>query len=274
MTRMWCHRNVVSIRRVALTALPILFSLAVSLLLLVLVRQYWDYKQIVDDTSAWSVYYTVYGVLYAIIVGFLLVEALSKYNKLSEFMEEEINALQDVRDFSLYLNCQPETSEQILNKLTSYARSVINKEWPQMEKGTTVGNMDTTRELYEVLAAITRINVTTKVDELALKILMEKMADITTVRTKRLSVVHQRLPVRLKILLNFMSFILVGGLMMLGVHSVTAHVLMVLSLTASVHLLQIVVMDLDDPFHGVWALKPLLFEEFVNRYPGSAERTD
>jgi len=76
----------------------------ITLISVLIVSKYFNYSHIFDDVSAWGTFYTVFGVLYAIIAGFLIIEALGKYNKLHEIIDEEINNLQDIRDLAIYLN--------------------------------------------------------------------------------------------------------------------------------------------------------------------------
>jgi hypothetical protein len=218
-----------------------------------------------NNSHNWSIFYSVFGVLYAIIIGFLMLEALSKYNKLSELIAEEINNLQDIRDFTLFLNCDTKVIDKISVELSEYAKSVIDKEWQKMESGSKTEDCDTTKELYEVLHAINNVDVSSKTDELALKIIMSKMAEVTTMRTKRLSVAQQKLPIQLKGLLYLMSTISVTGLIFLHVDSLFIHMFMVMSLLISVHLLHMIISDLDNPFKGSWSLTPELFIDFYEK---------
>jgi len=249
-------------KKILISLLPVVGSFITAVVALVIVRQYFSYENSLNDTGAWAVFYNVFGVLYAIVSGFLLVEVLSTYNKLSGYIEEEINALQDVRDFSLYLKFQPEIRKSISKQLASYARSVASREWLQMSKFKD-GQTDTTNELYNILTAINTVEVTDETEGYALQILMEKMSNITTFRTKRLSISHQRLPTRLKYLMIFMSLILILGLTLLSVESMVVHLIMVLSMTLSIHLLYLVIIDLDNPFKGVWALDGKPFLDFA-----------
>jgi hypothetical protein len=246
-----------------ITILPLFLSSLSATILLLLLRESTLYDKLIDDSGAWATFFTVYGVLYAIIVGFLMLEALSKYNNLSELIDEEVNDLQDIRDFTFYLQCPGHIKEKILSELGEYAYSVATKEWQQMKTSqSTDRDPDTTKEFYEILLAINNMEIANKFDEIALKILLNKIAEITTDRTKRLSIAHQRLPLQMKFLLYLMSVILIVGLILVGVHHLSIHIIMVVSLVMSVHLLNILIFDLDNPFKGLWQLTPQLFIEF------------
>ena len=67
--------------------LQLITNLVVGIVVTVLIRNYFFYKNIEIDLGAWSVFYTVYGVLYAIIVGFILVGALGKFDQLKQTVD-------------------------------------------------------------------------------------------------------------------------------------------------------------------------------------------
>jgi len=247
-----------NMKRINFNILFILISIAT----LLIIHNYFMYSHIFEDVSAWGTFYTVFGVLYAIIAGFLIIEALSKYTSLQSLIEEEINNLQDMRDLVIYLSCEPKIVQKIIYELQGYVQSISTIEWDSMKKGNKVGNSDTTKEMYEIFDAINNMSLEDKKDEIALKLLMQKMTEITTLRTKRISVATQKLPYSLKILLYFMSSTLILGLMLMGVHSVIVHIFMVVSLIISVQLLNSIIVDIDNPFEGLWKIDPTLFQDF------------
>jgi uncharacterized membrane protein len=57
---------------------------------------------IATDVSSWSSFFNVFGVIFAIIAGFLLVTVLSRYSNLNQTIEDELNAVESVRDFLVY----------------------------------------------------------------------------------------------------------------------------------------------------------------------------
>ncbi len=249
--------------RTAKTIFINLSYIFLSTIIVLLVHKHYFYKHVFDDVSAWGTFYTVFGVLYAIIAGFLIIEALSKYNTLNELIEEEINELQDIRDLAIYFNCDDDLIKKIIFELKGYVQSVIKFEWQTMKQGTKNLNPDTTREMYEIFSAINEIDLRNKKDEISLQLFMQKMTNITTLRTKRISISTQTLPVALKVLLYFMSSCLILGLLLLGVYNVIIHILMTISLVVSVQLLNSIILDIDNPFEGIWQIQPVLFSDFV-----------
>jgi hypothetical protein len=225
----------------------------ISVLVLLFFRKYFTYQYVFEDVSAWSTFYTVFGVLYAVITGFLIIEALSKYNKIQDIIEEEINTLQDIRDLIFFLNPDKKIKNKILTELKEYVQSVVNKELKDNgRRGNDKLNKDsdTTKEMYDIFKQINRIAIEEEKDKIFINMLIQKMMDVTTFRTKRIAASAQKLPSSLKLLLKFMSWALILGIVLLGVHSTSIHIVMIVSLVFSIELLKSIILDIDNQFKG------------------------
>lgn len=239
------------------------FSAALAAGVVCFLRTMTDYAAYASDVGSWGVFFTVFGVLYAIMLGFLLVEALNKYNDLSATLDQELNQLQDIRDALIYLDNSEKIEDNIRQKLKVYAESVSGKEWDEMTKPKTDMSSDTSEELYDLMKAVHDIEITNDSDREVLKLIMGKTFEITTLRTQRINLSNQTLPQRLLALIAFMSLVLIAGFALMGVDQAWVHVFMVAALTAAAHLLYAVMRDLDNPFVGVWNLSHKEFDDFA-----------
>ena len=204
--------------------------------------------------APWEEFYSVFGMIYAIVSGFLLVEVLNRFNKLSEVVEAELNAISDVRDFLLYVDGQEDTKQSVKKELQEYVHSVATVEWNTMNDDYAVLNSDTSKELYDVMHAVNKVGVNNESDREALHFLISEMSSITSLRTERISIANQQLPPRLKHLLIYMSIVLVAAFVINAGMEPWIHCFMVGSITACVHLLYIVIADLNTPFTGLWTI--------------------
>jgi hypothetical protein len=210
----------------------------------------------VVDMEAWGVFLSVFGMFFAIIVGFVLYEALGRYGKLKNTISAEINAIQDVRDFVLYLDGdQEQTRVHIRRSLKAYASSVAEREWDVMAARDTSFSSDTSDELYDVMRATNKIEVTNESDQVALAAIITHIAQITTHRTCRISLSKERIPDRINILLAFMALVIVSSLILMALPNVVIHFMMVIAVTTSVYLAYKILEDLNEPFSGTWSLK-------------------
>ena len=243
--------------------LPLLLSTIAACALTLLAVHYGPASR----SAPWEEFYSVFGMMYAITSGFLLVDVLNRHNSLSDIVESELNAVEDVRDFLLYIDDeQAKTKAKIKRELHEYVRSVSTEEWASMSDVHASLNSDTSKELYDVMRAVNQLRVTNDSDRIALGFLIEKLADITTLRTKRISLANQKLPPRLKLLLIFMSVILVLTFVVNGAQAIWLHMFMVASISISVHLLYMIIADLDQPFAGLWQIDKTPLEELQQTF--------
>ncbi len=226
-----------------------------------------DYEGIGDDVSAWGAFFTVFGVIYAIIAGFLLLDVLGRYGELARTCEAELNAVECIRDFLVYLEAnQPEIGIRIRRSLRDYVASVSMTEWPQMCDAAGDTDSDTSEELYALMRVVNEVEVKTEADQVVLTAFIDKIAEITTKRTERICLANTRLPPRLKALLLFMSISLVAGFLLMKVANVYVHFFMAASLAMCVHLLYLIIEDLDHPFYGVWNVSNSGFDQLLVKF--------
>jgi len=211
----------------------------------------------------WESFFSVFGVIYAILGGFLLLKALERFSALSRSVEAEINALQDVRDYLIYFEPgQPEARRSILTGLEGYVRHIREVEWEQMAKAHRKRqglNSDTCEELQSVIGAVRGLKAEGFMQETALQGLMTRLADVTTHRTQRIGIVYDQLPKNLKVLLGFLSVILLLSFILMPVAVPAIHLGMVAAVTVAAFLVFTIILDLDTPFEGTWNIsrKPL-----------------
>lgn len=254
-------------RKLLRIIMPLMISGALTALILVSAKEYVQYDGIVEDVAAWSAFFSVFGIVYAIVAGFLLVTVLTKYSDLSQVIENELNAIETVRDFLIYLSeTNKEVKNNIKNTLSHYTFSLLNKEWSEMSDPHEPMDSDTSDELYEIMRKSKEVTVDTESDGIVFTAIIENISDITKLRTRRIALANERLPPRLKLLMTFMSIVLIAAFMLLGVKNIYIHVAIVVSLAIAIHLLYMIIEDLDHPFYGIWNINRLPLQELVNRF--------
>lgn len=247
--------------------LPLIISGALSALILLLLKEHVQYREVYEDVAAWSAFFSVFGIVYAIVAGFLLVTVLTKYSDLSQVIENELNAIETVRDFLTYINDESkEVKSGIKDALSAYVSSLLNQEWPEMSDPHESMDSDTSEELYEIMRKSKKIPVETEAGSVVFDALIANISDITKLRTRRIALANERLPPRLKLLMVFMSAVLIAAFILLGVQNIYIHVTILVSVTISIHLLYMVIQDLDHPFYGIWNINRQPLEELVQRF--------
>ncbi len=248
-------------------AFPLLISAVLAGGTLLLLRGYVQYPGIIEDLSSWGAFFSVFGVIYAIVAGFLLVTVLNRYSSLHQTIEDELNAIESIRDFLLYLeDDQPSETMAMRHVLLNYAWSLSRTEWEEMTDPRTPMNSDTSEELYEIMRKGKALQVRKERDGIVLSALVANISDLTKLRTRRISLANERLPPRLKVLLVFMSVALVIAFLLMGVQGMFTHMFTLVSVSVSIHLLYMIIEDLDHPFYGIWNINRAPLDELVEKF--------
>ncbi len=260
-----------STARILRIGLPLFVVGLTSAFFVIFARPHVQYEGIFEDVSAWGAFFGVFGVVYAILAGFLLVTVLTRYGALSQTIEDELNAVESIRDFLIYFSAdQHAPAQDVRRSLARYSNAVATLEWKEMADPATPTNSDTSEELYEIMRCTGRIRITGERDDAVLSAVIASVSDLAKMRTRRIALANERLPPRLRLLLLFMSIALVAGFLAVGVRSVGAHVFMTSTLSMSVYLLYWIIEDLDHPFYGVWNIDRTPLDELIKRFESEA----
>ena len=190
---------------------PLFLSSVFTVVVFLLIKEHIQYPGVFDDVGAWSAFFSVFGIVYAIVAGFLLVTVLTKYSDLGLALENELNAIETVRDFLIYLGEKnARASENIVGALHFYSVSLLQKEWPDMSDPNDPMDSDTSEELYEIMRKSKEISVESDSDATVFSAIIENISDITKLRTRRIALANDTLPPRLKLLMVFMGLKLAG----------------------------------------------------------------
>ena len=211
-----------------------------------------------------EIFFSVFGVVYAIIVGFAMYEALNNYSQIRHHMNSEVNELQDLRDYLMYVDGHEDVTARIAVGLRDYAASVVEQEWPEMSREHPL-DMDTPDQLYRIMADVKAISPGGEREVLAVERSINTLAQITTHRTNRITASVERLPGLLVQLLAILSLFMIVAFTLISIESSGLKTLLTAANSFGVAFTFFVILDLDYPFHGVWSLRPEPFEEFVKR---------
>ena len=234
------------------------------------------------DIGAWEVFFNIFGTVYAVIAGLILVDEFQRHSQLKEKLELELNALQDIRDFLEYMDvdrviggvpCKTETEKdvqllakaEIRHALFTYSLSVLSKDWPLMRQGKRNLDSDTTDELKELMVKINTLVIgkDNESDKVGLSSMMALVADITTLRTQRITIVNTTVPVQLKYLIHLMGGVLVLGIMLLGIHNLYLHLLLTFFSSSIILVIYLLFEDLHRPFEGQWKISSGGFYQYL-----------
>ena len=228
-----------------------------------------------EDTQVWEIFLSVFGLIYAVLIGLLLVEALSRFHEIATIIQNELNAVSDMNDFLRFVDHNEKPKREIKTALLNYMRSVTDREWDEMKgaKGiTTLMNSETSDELNLVMDAVNTIKARNASDRVALDALINKVAETTSYRTKRLELSHQLLSPALNGLIILISVIIVGSLVLMNVVNFWIHTYMVSVTVIAFYCLRGVLRDLDHPFDGFWNINRNQFDGVISTLEGDLDQ--
>lgn len=197
--------------------------------------------------GAWEVFFSVFGIIYAIIVGMFIVEALSRFNNLRALTEQELNAVEDIRDFLVYLDDNDAARPAIRASLLAYVNSVVKDEWPKMRSNPDHMDSDTSPQLYQLMKDVREIKIGKEPSRVALESIVNKIAELTTYRTDRIKRAVEYITFPLRLLILGLSFAIAGGLILMFT-PLWLHLFMVIVTVTAMATLYELISDLNRPF--------------------------
>jgi Protein of unknown function (DUF4239) len=222
-------------------------SVGVSLLVLWLARRLVPHDRLTPHNEVSGFVYAVIGVVYAVILGFVVISVWDEYRDAETNARQEADALADLYRIAEGL---PEPARQALQDgVMGYATAVIEVEWPAMHDGT-APSQEAVDQTNAIWAALYEVDVTTPVEVALYASALEQVTDLSTHRRERLEDAEAEL------LTVIWAVVIGGGVLtvlfpcLFGVENGLVHALIITTLAAAIGLLLLVVYELNHPFAG------------------------
>jgi hypothetical protein len=214
-------------------------------------------EKVPAHSNTWEIFFSVFGVLYAIVVGLLVVDALTRLRDMSSTIQDEVSTVEDAWESIDYIDDSPETKpikNAMKDSLLYYLAEVIKNEFKEMEnvKRTKKISRIMSKRLIDVMKEIKKLDMSA--NQVAVQALIAKLADLTSHRSKRRELALHVFHHPLHILLYCMSIVMMAGFILLPICEYWLHAFVACSVAASLALLHVVIWDLDNPYGGYWAI--------------------
>jgi hypothetical protein len=197
------------------------------------------------------------NVMFGVIVGFSAFLVLNKYQAAEQTVQSEAGDLEQIYRLAEPLP-EPERG-QIQGLAASYARVVVDEEWPLMRQGRTSPRADAlAEELRRSIQEGYRTSTGTQQDFFGEE--LDVMSELDEDREARLITVRQRLPSILWIALVVLATAIIGFSYLVGMESRRLHLLTVGTLAVGIALVLFTIGILDRPFGTDFRVGPQPFE--------------
>jgi hypothetical protein len=207
-------------------------------------------------------------VLFGVIVGFTSYIALNTYNTARATVQNE--AADVARVYELAQQLPESKREEIRGLAESYARVVVEEEWPLMRQGRSSPRAQTLAD--ELRSAIQEFEPATSTEQAIYAQELVAVNDLDESRATRLLDVRQRLPPILWIALVGLSMNILLFACLVGLEDTRLHMLGVSMLAGGIALVFFTIVVLDRPFGTEFRLGPEPFELVLRAIERTGER--
>ena len=209
--------------------------------------------------------YAVVGIAYAVVLGLVVVATWEQFQTARDTVDREANELAEL--FWLGHRLPPTEGHRLQELTRSYARVVVDEEWPLMASG---------RSSPRAWALIDEIRLTVQdmnPDREAGQVLydqgLERVHDLADARRDRLVEAREGIPTILWVVLVAGAIVTIGFTYLFGLDDTTTHTLMVALLAMVIGLILFTVGSLEYPFAGNVRLGPDAFRLVLERFASS-----
>ena len=241
-----------------------------ELLLLVMaygVRSFFDKEIFLADSANFGWVFGIIGTAYTLIAAFVLFGVWNQYSALSSLMARESWLLGSIWNFVDYFN-DKKLTQNMKTVILSYVNKTIDDEVNQLAQEKELETYS--KEYVAIGKVIDGIEFNDGRDSVIYPAMIEGYRDLLDVRQQRNEAGMTRLSLSMRILFMIFSLLLAGSSLIAGFVYTVMYFFGVGFIGAVVSLTYIVVMDMDNPFGGLFELKPTSFYQ-TKKYIEEAE---
>jgi protein-S-isoprenylcysteine O-methyltransferase Ste14 len=209
--------------------------------------------------------YAVLGVAYAVLLAFVVIAVWEDYKTAQTNVESEANELAGIYFLASRL---PESDRTRIQDLAwTYARVVVEQEWPMMEHGQTSPRADSL--LRQLRLELLQFDPRTRGEQVLYERGLTQVHDAVDARRSRLLEVREGIPTLLWVVLVIGGVITVSFTYLFGLKSNLAHALMVAALTLLICAILFTIAEFNNPFSGPVEIQPEAFREVLHSFGGT-----
>lgn len=232
-------------------------TVALSLLGLYLVRRSVRLETLEDHHEVAGFFIGVLGVLYAVLLAFVVLAVWEDYTDASAVASAEASQLSDL--YWLADGLAGTERDAIQAATRHYAQAVIDDEWPRMDKG---GRSEAADDAFDQLQSIyTSLDPADERTASIFDASLERLTTLSDSRSERLHINHEGLSPILWVVLIVGGAITIIFTYFFGVRNVRAQALMTALLAAMIGLALFVILSFDHPYRGDLSVDPDAFED-------------
>ena len=257
-------QHIVNVVPLWLLVLGVVAALEIfSVGLMLACRRKWGIDRLKLNNEVAGFKFSVIGVLYAVLLAFLVIAVWENYNATDAAVRNEAKAVGDLTQLSYALPEQEGSA--IRTSLSEYVKKVRQTEWGTMALG--LPSEATADALAHLTQAIFDLHAEQLKDHALFQQAIHLLAAIEDNRNERLDSADGSVPPILWFVLFAGALITLGYPAFFGTSNLVAQTLMTATLAALVALALVPTLVLDFPFTGQVALTSDAFDEALRQMP-------
>jgi hypothetical protein len=220
-----------------------------------LVRKLTDRQQLKDNHPVTDPLMATVGMLFAILLGFMVANAMTRFEECRLNVQAESGAVGDL--FRLSRGLTDPTKSGVMINCLKYIDSVVDEEWPLMasEKMS-----DKTQVIYsEMWSQVTAFEPKTQGQSNLHQSLVASMTKLGECRRTRASQIQSHMPIVLWFVVGIGALVTVSFSFFFGLDSVKLQMTMTALLTYVLCMNVYLLISFNDPFSGDVKIKPIAF---------------
>jgi Protein of unknown function (DUF4239) len=209
-----------------------------------------------------SVVFLQLGVVFAVLLAFVINEVWSEYNESAEAVDIEISSMHGVAMIAATL--EPAQAKTILAAEKAYLEAVVHREWPIMAQNRE-RDLETSHKFLVLLQEAARLRLTEPERQDIRAEILSLLAQAHTRRETRIFQASNGIPVPLWWALIGFTIVLSLFVSFSGIKYRLTAVAMAASFTVGIVSILVVARLLDYPFEGALALHPAGFIDLISK---------
>lgn len=201
------------------------------------------------------------GVIYAVLIAFIFSMVLGDIN--DAYAEVKVETTNVLSLAQLAPGFPPDVRAMLDEALVEYTRTVIEEEWPKMQKG------QEDHQVSKILGSLEKIylnfNPQTPREEAIYSNSLRHLQQLRESRRLRIFTAIEPKLTNPLILLSILGFIVVGISYFFGMHRLWAQMILTGSLIFTITSILMIIYVFSTPFAGKFAIKPSVYKDTLIR---------
>lgn len=205
--------------------------------------------------------YSAVGVIFAVVLGFVVVVVWQKYDDVRNYVDNEVAAAIDI--YHVADGFPPQLRDRLRAQLLDYSKVVVDREWRTMARGgLAIGGAADIEAIGHEIQTFHPSNMS---EQDAHQLAIREIKELFDARRQRIRAREPSVPPLLWFALFSGAAATLGFTFLFGVKNRVPQLLMTGTLASLIAIMFVVIQGLDTPFRGASAIQPTGWEYFAQR---------